>query len=254
MSMMDQLVPALADFYSVEPSRDGISIVTHCLYPSGKSVRVMVRGAGNSCSVSDECGALHEVIDAGIPWGRAEHAIKSRARRHALNSDRGNVHSDVVEMRTVAAVIAVVANASKDIAAWLFSSTKPEKTDFKESLRKALNDKFNGAVHHNVELRGFSNKSHTFDNVIRINDNSIIVDPVIKDHSSINSRLVANLDVQRLENNKIQQRIIYDDSDEWNSAELSLLSIGAPVVAFTNVDNVISRIVGADIERQHDRH
>lgn len=244
MSVLNRVVAALADFYEVRLQGDTVLVDTHCLYPSGQIVTVHVRGEGQTCSVSDGSGALMSMLDAGFQnHDQLASMIDRKAAQFGLLSDNGSVHAKPMDMGSVAAGIAVVANASRHIAGWLIEKIKVEKPDFKVTLKSVLHDRFNGAVHHNVSMLGFSNKEHLFENVIKLGERSIIVDPVLNESKSINSRLVANLDVRRMERPEIEQRIIYDDADVWGAAELNLLTIGAPVVAFTNATEVVSKIV-----------
>jgi hypothetical protein len=68
------------------------------------------------------------------------------------------------------------------------------------------------------------------------------VDAASNDASSINARLVANLDVKATNDPMIDQRIIYDDTQSWNLADLNLLQLGATIVPFSKAQSVIQRI------------
>jgi hypothetical protein len=90
---------------------------------------------------------------------------------------------------------------------------------------------------------GHSNKPHKFPNVLKLlGGKRLIVDPVANEASSINARVVANLDVKATEDPTLMQRIVYDDEDDWTPSDLNLLQVGAPVVAFSNVSEVIERL------------
>jgi len=56
------------------------------------------------------------------------------------------------------------------------------------------------------------------------------------------SRIVVNLDVSRASHERLIQHIVYDDEEEWSQAELSLLAVGSPTIAYSNLDNVVSRL------------
>ena len=85
-------------------------------------------------------------------------------------------------------------------------------------------------------------------NVIQLrNDIVLIVDPVAPEPSSINARVVANLDVQQAGNQKVKQRLVYDDEEDWSPDNLGLLGIvGAPVVPFSRSSQVIKRVASDD--------
>ena len=136
---------------------------------------------------------------------------------------------------------------SKEIAEWLFGHSKIKRDhNFKQMLSEFLVKTFEDRVRHHEIIVGESNTPHKFENVILLpSGKRLIVDPVLHDTSSINSRLVANLDVKNAKRGDIQQRIVYDDEDEWTAANLSLLSLGATTVPFSHSQEVIQRIANA---------
>jgi hypothetical protein len=79
-----------------------------------------------------------------------------------------------------------------------------------------------------------SNKAHKFQNVVTLSGGRrLIVDPRSNDASSINARVVANLDVKATNNPTLEQRLIYDDEEAWTAADLNLLQGGAPSIPFS---------------------
>jgi len=114
--------------------------------------------------------------------------------------------------------------------------------DFKDMLAKFLKRSFDDRVSHNVIIVGHSNKPH-FANIVSLpNGMRLIVDPAVHDVSSINARVVANLDVIAVNNPLSEQRIIYDDEEDWTPADLNLLQVGATVVPFSRSSEVFARI------------
>ena len=115
--------------------------------------------------------------------------------------------------------------------------------DFRALLTDFLIKKFENRVSHNAVIVGQSNKPHKFANVIDLSERRrLIIDPVSNEGSSINARVVANLDVKAVQDPLIIQRIVYDDEDHWLPADLNLLQVGAPVIAFSRVSEAIERI------------
>ena len=94
-----------------------------------------------------------------------------------------------------------------------------------------------------TRIVGASDKAHKFANVVSFaNGNKLIVDAVANDPQSVNSRVVANLDVKSKNDPRIAQRIVYDDEDDWLRADLNLLNVGATVVPFSRAQEVIQRV------------
>ena len=73
-------------------------------------------------------------------------------------------------------------------------------------------------------------------------DRKLIIDPVANEASSINARVVANLDIKAIGNPNIIQRIVYDDQEEWSPVDLNLLQVGAIVVPFSHAGAVIEKL------------
>jgi hypothetical protein len=129
----------------------------------------------------------------------------------------------------------------------MFEHGKVKRTrDFKKLLAEFLIKRFDDRVVHGEFVIGHSNKPHKFANVVSLNgERKLIIDPVSNDSSSINARVVANLDVKANGNPNIIQRIIYDDEDDWSAADLNLLQVGATAVPFSRAGDVIERLANA---------
>jgi len=217
------------------------------MYPSNGFVQVIVYGGGDSFRVSDNAGAINELVSAGIDVHRSDGSIARKLKEQGLQVSHAAIVSQVCTRNELPIAIALVANASKDIAEWLFDTARirPQR-DFKALVRAFLDRTFESRAQKDVTIVGGSNKPHRFDNiVITPNGGRLIVDPVIHDHSSISARIVANMDVRNADIPNLEQRIIYDDEDDWNAADLNLLQVGAPVIAFSKSVAVITRLVGA---------
>jgi hypothetical protein len=94
-------------------------------------------------------------------------------------------------------------------------------------------------------LTGKSSRQYHFDHVVTLNGNRRLVgDAVLPDASSINSRAIANMDVGRLDDPSIIQRIVYDDEQEWDSADLNLLQMAATLVPYSKFERSLSRLEG----------
>jgi hypothetical protein len=142
--------------------------------------------------------------------------------------------------------VLLVANGAKEAAQWLYGHQKLKRDrDFKLLLSRFLRSEFDNRVSE-TRIVGASDKSHKFANVISFaNGQMLIVDAVSNDPQSINSRVVANLDVKTKKDPRISQRIVYDDGQKWSTADLNLLNVGATVVPFSKAQNVIQRVAEA---------
>jgi hypothetical protein len=123
------------------------------------------------------------------------------------------------------------------------TTPKSSLIGIRKALEKLLWSTFEERLTRNAMVPG-KRKQHTFANVIVLpGDRRLIVDPVAREPSSINARVVSNLDVAQADNPKIQQRLIYDDQEDWTPQDVGLLGIvGVPVVPFSRSPQVINRI------------
>lgn len=234
----------LDEIAAVKRVADGWRVTTHCMYPSNGLVQVTIRGGAHTVVASDEGGAIGEALSAGIPMRDYDHAVARLVRDQGLLIKEGVIFTPQVPIEAAAVAILHVANASQEAARWLYEHTKIKRTrDFKALLADFLKRRFDDRVAHNAVIIGHSNKPHRFANVISFPDGRrLIVDPVANEASSVNARVVANLDVKATHDPMLRQRIVYDDEEDWTAADLNLLQVGATVIPFSRSSEVIERL------------
>jgi post-segregation antitoxin (ccd killing protein) len=139
--------------------------------------------------------------------------------------------------------VALVANASKDAEAFLLSRWKPKvRRNFKKMLRTLLEQEF-PHLHPEFRLLGSSQKQHTFDFAVdRSRGGLVLLDAVHNDANAISSAIARNVDVSRLVRHEIEQRIVYDDEEEWRAEDLNLLSLGAKVIPLSQASAIVAKL------------
>ena len=242
--LMTLVTHGLNEIASVKVIDDGLVVTTHCMYPSNGLVRITIRGGENTIVATDEGGAMEEATAAGIPFNDYNRQLAHVVKGHGLSISDGVIRTPQMPIDAAPLAVLLVANASQDVARWMFDHAKIKRSrDFKLLLAEFLNRSFEHRVAHNEIIVGHSNKPHKFANVLDLgNQKKLIIDPVSNEASSINARVVANLDVRAVDDPRIIQRIVYDDEDEWTPADLNLLQVGAPVIAFSKASMVIGRL------------
>lgn len=237
----------LSRLASIVRVSDGIRVTTHCMYPSNGLVQVTVRGGNETFVASDDGGAFNEAISAGIAV-RDYHSksLWPLIRDQGLLMKNGVIYTPHLPIETAPIAVLHVANASQEIANWFFEHSRIKRPrDFRVLLGEFLKNSFDERVQPAV-IVGHSNKAHKFANVIGLHGGRrLIVDPVSHDASSINARVVANLDVKATNDPTLEQRIVYDDEEAWSAADLNLLHVGATAVPFSRSAEVIKRIADA---------
>jgi hypothetical protein len=238
---------SLDSIASITCTVDGVRVTTHCMYPSNGLVQVTVRGGVETIVASDEGGAVGEALSAGIPLKDYHRTLAHLIRDQGLSISDGVIFTPQIQIEAVSAAIIHVGNASQDAARWLYEHMKIKRTrDFKVVLAEFLKLTFDDRVSHNAIIVGHSNKPHKFANVVLLpNGRRLIVDPAAHEASSINARVVSNLDVRAIRDPLLEQRIVYDDKEDWTPADLNLLQVGATVVPFSRSSEVIRRLAAS---------
>lgn len=242
MRHIDLIRESLAHSFPVFEWGESVRVVTQCFYPSNGLVQVVVCGGTDTFVVSDEGNAFRELSAVGVEVTKSDTLLKKLVDERGLVITDGVISSPKVKAEELGVTIALVANASKEVSEWLFSHSRVKRErDFKSVLQQFLKSRFNDHVKHEA-LVGASNKEHKFENLIHFpNGRRLIVDPVMHDANSINARLVANLDVRSAGYDNLEQRLVYDDSENWKPDELNLLQVGATVIPFSRASQAFER-------------
>jgi len=244
MTSIEAIQSAINDIAVVSVIGGEIYINTHCLYPSNSAVSVVVRGSGNAYVVTDDGGAIGEVHSAGMREDPNDRQIRALVKSHGLDVKGGVIYSPPVNFDEISSAVLLVANASKEVADWSLAHLRfTQPRNFRRDLSTLLQRHFHDNLKPDVPVLGASNKPHKFGHVVYLpNDRRLLVDPVVNDPSSINARVVANLDVRMAKNPNLKQIIIFDDSLHWTSSDLKLLEVGAPIMPFSAADGGIDRL------------
>lgn len=244
MNTFEKITTALQRIQGMTEIENGVRVNTHCMYPSNSFVRVTVLGSGESFTVSDDAGAFREAEQAGATLDFSDKKFSKTLHAQGLHMRNGVIFSDPVSNERLPLAIAMVANASKETADWIFEHWNVARgAKFKDILKRILQVQFPDIQEQHIS--GVSNKAHVFENVIQLKDgNRLLIDAVVRDANSVNARVVANLDVLQAQHAQLKQAIVYDDAHEkWGAAELSLLAVsGVPVIPFSKSDFTFKRV------------
>lgn len=245
MSLLVTVQAAVNTFVRFEETNGGVAVTTHCMFPSNALVRVLIRGVGDSFVVTDNGNSMFELRTSGVPMDYSVRAIRNYLGEREMMFDHGVIVSEAVSRDFLPVVILMVANAASEMAAWMLGRAHWKHTKaFKEVVRELLEEKFHTNKPKEVTIFGASKKAHTFENVIQLhNGKRLIVDAVVRDASSINSRVVANIDVRNAAIEGLEQRTVYDDDNIWPNSDLTLLKIGGSIIVpYSKAPAVMERL------------
>ena len=241
----DAILALLSRTVKATPIEDGgVRVSTHVLFPSNGNVTVTVRGGEREFCVYDDGAAISEMISAGLRGPVPDRMLRARVRNRGLEVSKGVIRSPTIPLEAIPAAILHVANASRDVAAWAIERLPFRVVrNFRADLAILLDRYFHTALTKDIPIIGASNKPHKFSYVARLSgERTIIVDPVTNEPTSINSRVVANLDVRNMHDPRITQFIVYDDNLRWTTSDLKLLEIGAPTIPFSRVEPQVRQL------------
>jgi hypothetical protein len=245
MSIHDGVRQALAVWPNPIFGEGRVVVPTHCLYPSNGIINAIVEGGSREYRVHDDGGALDEFESSGGRLRDGLPILRIVAARQGLSvSNFGIIRSPLIGQSELAATICLVANASKEGAHELVDRLRPpSKRNFRAELAKMLEVEFGHDRIQRTPVIGRSNKPHKFDYVIQIaRTRRLLLDAVTPEPSSISAAVVAHLDVREANRPELVQRIVYDDDEPWNAADLNILAMGAPVVAFSAARNILAKL------------
>ena len=244
MTGMEFVKDALKPFCDYQLFEGQAAVTTHCLYPSNEAVTVYVTGGPEGARVSDEGGAIDVLSEHNRPVPNANRYLR-RFCSAGLHVVEGKLSTTPVPTAQLTAAIMLVANASASAAHWGIEHLKgQQRRNIREELHSALKMRFpKERVQQDRYLVGNSNRRYRFDNVVSLKDDRLLVmDGVLRDPNSINSHTVAHIDLRETHDENIIQRIVYDEEEKWDAAELNLLQMAATLVPLAQLGESLSRI------------
>jgi hypothetical protein len=195
--------------------------------------------------VSDGGAAFDEALASGVEMPAFNLNVRRAIRAKGLSFIDGRIESPKVGVDGLFTASVVVANAARDIAeALLALGDTGSDQSLERRTRELLVSKFHSWVLSKpVTVNGASERSHKFENALDLPDGRrLLVDVVRHQGNSINATVVANLDVRRLDDPSIIQRIVFDPDERWKREEIELLEVGAIPVALPSLAKSVERI------------
>jgi len=251
MTLDMQIKQALDTLRTSRKVADGVvQINTDCVYPDYSTVTVVVHQNAHSFSVTDGGHAVEYLRSYNMHHNNWHRYLSRFTKTAGLTVAKGEIWAEEVSAEALGVAIIAVANTAKEAADVGHSqlSIRKEKS-FKDVFRTFMEHRFSKSeILHEYKLPGESNLLHTFDIAVPLpGERLLIIDPVVPDASSVNSKVVAHLDIRNMGRSDIIQRVIYDDQDNWKAGNLSLLRLGATPVPYTsaakNLEDMVSHTV-----------
>lgn len=244
MNTEKHVLDALSIFSTFERVKDALAVHTHCLYPDNSVVTVLVRGGpGYGFMVSDDGRAVDELTAHNREVPNANRFLSRFCRREGLTAENGEIRSGRVDATGLASAVSFVANASARAVYRGLEVLKIRRPrNLKEDLAGLLHATFPVQnIRKGVRIQGGSTRTYRFESVVDFGPRRLVIDPVTRDPNSINAHAIAHMDIGNLRDPDIQQRLVYDERDEWPAADLALLQTAAKIVPFSNSGEMLGR-------------
>jgi len=224
-----------------------VAVPTQHLYPSNGSVTVFVDVAHvNTYQVTDNGGAIEELSALGLTVSNPDSVFRSVCREYGVDTRKGVIQAPIVPLEGLSSAIVYVATASARAAEHGLAKLKSVRhRDLTEMVRGVLEHRFSlERLHDQETVLGASNRQYTFDFSVEIpGDGKLLVDIVVPEPPSINSKVVSHIDVSKNEDPNLIQRIVFDDEEDWRASDLSLLQMAATTVPFSHFGGNLDRLV-----------
>lgn len=243
--MAVDVMEVLANMNNLRRTDNGALVRTSCILPSGSLLNVSVQPAIDGWIVCDEGAVVADAMAHGFDVDLSLKGLANKLSREGLRVEKGRIYSERVSSGELPFMVAYLATAAIEASRWLVNSAAKHSQRGVADLLNELVDRRYSEMRLNepLEVFGNSSKSYAFGSVLLLpNRQKLILDPVNRNDGSIKSRLVANLDVAQARHENLVQRIVYDDSDNWEQQELALLSVGAPTIKISIVEEVVDRM------------
>lgn len=233
-----RLQDAIANIAAARQYGKGWLVDTTCLFPSGKVIQVLVEGTDAEAVVSDAGTTLDELAVSGILPEDGTVALRRYARQMGVQAQNGQIFENHVPVEDIPAVVRLVASAAQEASRNLLQNLRARPSrHIKDMLEGFIRNKYE-SIFEKAVLEG-KNKSHQFDYVRTGKSNIIAINPVTRDASSRDSRIVSCLDVKSRIGKKSLPILVYDENEAWSGDEIGMLQLAASAVPFGSIETAL---------------
>jgi hypothetical protein len=145
----------------------------------------------------------------------------------------------------IAHAIVTAARASAHVAEHCLTEFRPrQRKDLEEEILTALHRHVSPArVHRHRQFVGKSQRQYIFDFAVPPGrKGTLIVDAVEPEPASFLAKFASHMDISRGSTDRLEQRIVYDDSQAWKSQDLNLLQMAAKLVPLSKIQNELKSL------------
>jgi hypothetical protein len=202
--------------------------------------------------VTDNGWTLYEIRALGIVRERPGQTISPIAESKGITYEKGEIYLENVLTQALSTAIIFVANASKEaVEAIIREYEYPDLERFKSTFNTYIKGKF-GDKFKKDRVFGASERTWNFDYVYyKSPEHILITDPLWPNADYLSRKLIMHRDVAKRQDPKVEQYLVYNESDSWPKEDRALLEIvtelSIPVVSFSKAQEELTKKVNASI-------
>lgn len=211
-------------------TQPGFSALADTMMPSGASIEIFMQPDHEFLKLHDNGAAFDELARTGREI-RSTVGLRRLVEASGCRlSENGQIFLDRLEPEKVGVGFAILADCSLRSAHYLIEhSTIMKRVALDARVKEALLARFPDG-RPNWTVQG-AKRQHRFDFGVLLDGETVVVQTVTPDSSSISSAIVKGLDARAAPNTKVRPVLVYDADDHWSGENLAMLAYGGEPIS-----------------------
>lgn len=196
-AVCDTIMVSAAKLWSCKETENGARIRTTCVFPSFEPVFVYVVKFGDGFVVHDAGETMGVILSHGGDGTAAQRIIKAECKRYDLKCEGRRISLKIDAIEWLETAIVSVANTAAVAARQaLAEGRKKAEKDLGDILYQLLEPKVaRGTLVKNFDFHGASGRKYHFDLAVQGRERLTLIQTVLPNANSLNSKFVALSDV-----------------------------------------------------------
>ena len=196
-AVCDTVLVNAAKLWSCKETENGARIRTTCVFPSFEPVFVYVVRFGDGFIVHDAGETMGVILGHGQDGDAARRIIRSECKRYDLTCEDRRISLKIDAIEWLETAIVSVANTAAAAARQALTDTRRKtERDLSDIRYQLLEPKVRkGTLVKNFDFQGASGRKYHFDLALQGHERLTLIQTVMPNANSINSKFVALSDV-----------------------------------------------------------
>lgn len=235
MTQWEEIKAALCAARRFSAVHDGFRVLADTMMPSGNLIHVHIQLRDGLLFMHDNGASFDELAQHGAECKSSVQIRKMLAETNFRLTPEGFIFRDKVRPEEVGTGVALVADASLRAAQFMLAHAKVKVGKALDvRVRDALRQRYPQGMT-NFKFTGHA-RQQTFDFGFDHEGETILVDAVSPDISSVNAAIVKSLDAIQSSTGRARPILVFDERDNWPSDAMNLLAMaGGERMSFQRV-------------------